>query len=109
VTPDPPFTVHVAQEAAERIRRRGGRLYLWNEPVGRIGVRDRLAFHPPSDRAFECYLHAKRDVQICVPPDFAFSEMIVRAQRRPFGGVRVYADGKRWGRRGGDAGSAPAG
>ena len=98
--PDPAQTVHVSRDAAERIRGRGGRLFLRNEPVGRLGLRDRFAYSPPSGGDFECHRYAKREVQICVPSDFPYQEVIVRAQRRPFRGIRVYVNGRRWGWRG---------
>jgi hypothetical protein len=90
----------VSRDAAKRIIPRGGRLYLWNEPFGRIGLRDRLAFEVPSRGEFVCHRDAKTDVQVCLPRDAPFSEVIVRARRWPFRGARVYANGRRWGWRG---------
>jgi len=103
---EPPFSVHIAGDAAERIRRRGGRLFLWQRPVG-VGIRDYVSIGaPPSDLVFDCYHHAKRDLQICVATDLGPREIIVQARRWPFSGVRVYVDGKRWGWRG-EAVTAP--
>jgi hypothetical protein len=97
---DPPFTVHVAAGAAKRINAGGGRLFLWNRAVGKSGIRDFLSFRPPPDVEFECYYHAKRGVQLCVALQLNPKEIIVRARRWPFSGVRVCVDGKRWGWRG---------
>jgi hypothetical protein len=56
---------------------------------------------PPVQMQFESYHHHDtRDIEICVPPDFGFSEVIVRSRRWPFSGVRVYVNGRRWGLRG---------
>lgn len=90
----------MTRDAAERLRDRGGRLFLWNEPFGRIGLRDRFAYSPPSGGDFESHRYAKRDLQICVPPDFPYQEVIVRARRWPLRGIRVYVNGRRWGWRG---------
>jgi hypothetical protein len=79
----------------------GGRLFLWSEPVGRSGSRDRVSIGtPPTGVAFECHHYAKRDLQVCVADDLMPREVIVRTRRWPFSGVRVYVDGKRWGWRG---------
>jgi len=103
-----PFAVHVTGDAGERIRAGGGRLFLWLEPVGRGGSRDCMSIgSPPPGVEFACHHYEKRSVQICVARDLEPREVIVRARRRPFRGVRVYVDGKRWGWRG-DVVSSPA-
>jgi hypothetical protein len=97
----------VTRDAAERIRGRGGRLFLWQEHVGRAGARDRMALDsPPADIEFDSHHDAKRDLQICVASNLGAREVVVRARRWPFTGVRVYVNGKRWGWRG-DTISAP--
>jgi hypothetical protein len=59
-----------------------------------------VSFKPPPDVEFACYHHRKRSVQVCVSRGLNPREVIVRARRWPFSGVRVYVDGKRWGWRG---------
>jgi hypothetical protein len=101
VASDPPFAIHVTRDAAERMRLRGGRLFLWQQPVGRMGSRDRLSLgSPPAGAQFTCHHYAKRDLQVCVSAGLEPREVIVRARRWPFSGIRVYVDGKRWGWRG---------
>jgi hypothetical protein len=94
-----PLIVRVSPKAAARIRDRGGRLYLWVQPVGAAFVRDRLAFDRvagPWD--FECV--ESSGVEICVARDVAASEIRVEPRRWPLRGLRAWVDGKRWGRRG---------
>lgn len=103
-----PFTIHVTREAAERVTRQQGRVFLWETRVGKTGVRDHTSLgSAPSHVSFDCY-YARREVQICVAEGLELREVIIRARRWPFPGVRVYVDGKRWGWRG-DAVSAPVG
>jgi hypothetical protein len=91
--------VRVARAAAERIRRRGGRLYLWQTAVGGAWLLDRMAFERPSEVwDFECT--ESEAVELCVSAGTAVHEIRVEPSRWPFGGVRVYVDGKRWGWRG---------
>lgn len=98
---EPPFPVHITEDAAERIRSRGGRLFLWQRPVGRSYLRDCLSMtSPPTDIDFDCYHQSRRDVHVCIPSDLEVREIIVRARRWPFSGVRIYVDGGRWGWRG---------
>ncbi|MBD0329145.1 MAG: hypothetical protein ICV64_03475 [Thermoleophilia bacterium] len=98
------MNVHVSTEAAEHIRGRGGRLFLWSTPVGRAFVRDHLAFAPPAEPVeFAC--RSRRGVDVCVAQDVGAREVLVRTPRRPLRGLRVHVDGKRWGWRGGAAGS----
>jgi hypothetical protein len=74
----PQFIVHVAPEAADRIRRGGGRLFVWTRQVGRGGTRDFHSFGPPpSDIAFGCRHDSKRDVEICIAADLTPREVIV--------------------------------
>jgi len=61
---------------------------------------------PPAGVEFACHHHAKRDLQICIATELEPREVIVRARRWPFSGIRMYVDGKRWGWRG-DAVESP--
>ena len=93
------MVVRVAPNAAARIRERGGRLYLWVEPVGDAFSRDRLAFDRvagPWD--FECV--ESGGVEVCVARDVGASEIFVEPRRWPLRGVRARVNGKTWGRRG---------
>jgi hypothetical protein len=98
--------VRVTPEAAVRIRRRGGRLFLWQQPVGRAFVREQLQF----DRVlgpWEFVCVGVEGVEVCLAGGMPGAEVRVEASRWPRGGVRVYVDGKRWGRRG-DSADIPA-
>ena len=93
--------MHVEGEAAQRILRRGGRLFLWQEAVGRAWLRDCLAIGaPPPDVTFDCEQDLRAGVEVCVADDVEAREIVVRARRWPLRGVRVYVDGKPWGTRG---------
>jgi len=64
-------------------------------------MRDCIAFDAaPSDISFDCHHYAKRNLQVCIAANLRPQEVIVRAGKWPFSGVRVYVDGKRWGWRG---------
>ncbi len=92
--------IGVLSEAARRIRVKRGRLFLWQEPVGRAWVRDRISFdEPPRHLEFKCD-HVK-EIDVCVAFNVPTPRNVdVKPRRRPFRGVRVYVDGKRWGWRG---------
>ena len=97
------MVVRVASEAAARIRTRGGRVFLWQEPVGAAFVRDRLAFRRPGERwQFKSFQRA--GVEICLAPEVGAREVFVRPRRWPLPGIRVEVNGKDWGRRGEVAG-----
>ena len=98
--------MRVDGEAAQRILQRGGRLFLWQRPVGRAWLQDCLAIGtPPPDVRFHCEQDLRAGVEVCIAEDVEASEIVVRARRRPLRGVRVYVDGKPWGTRG-DVGGA---
>jgi hypothetical protein len=91
--------VRVSPKAALRIRERGGRLYLWEHPVGDAFVRDRLAFDRVTGRwDFECV--ESGGVEICIDRTIGASEVVVEPRRWPLRGVRARVNGKPWGRRG---------
>jgi hypothetical protein len=98
----PPFELYVSGDAVDRIHGAGGRIFIWNEPVG-LGVRDCVSSTPPPNVMFDSYLYEKRDVEVwtCVPEEFEFEKVTVQLRRWPFRGYRVtVGGGERWGFRG---------
>ena len=92
------MNVRVAPEAAARIRDQGGRLYLWEQPVGEAFVRDRLAFDYAGPSLFRCVESA--GLEVCVARDVSAHDIVVEPRRWPLRGVRASVNGTRWGRRG---------
>jgi predicted DNA-binding transcriptional regulator AlpA len=62
-------SIEVEDEAAERIRQDGGRLFVWTEPVG-AGQRDRVATRPPSGVYFTSRYLAGQEVEILLEEGF---------------------------------------
>jgi hypothetical protein len=97
--------LEVTPEAGRRIRGRGGRLFVWQTPVG-AWLRDDAAFEPPADVAFHTLFDA--GVEVGVGEDVDVRDTVrVTAKRWPGRGVKVLVDGKVWGRRGEAAGGDP--
>jgi hypothetical protein len=98
-------TISVERAAGERIRKRGGRVFLWQLPVGTQAVRDCVSLERgPAELNFDQFHDDKRGIDVYLAKDVIAREVIIRSRRWPFGGVRIYVDGKRWGWGGGDPG-----
>ena len=96
----PPPTVVAAADAAAEVRRRGGRIYLWQTPVGGGFALDKLATDPPAeDVAFETLHGDGFDVLVDERLE-PTSELRIALRRFPRRRLEVLWDGARWGRRG---------
>ena len=90
--------LEVTREAARRVRRRTGELFLWQEPVGHAWVSDELDYERPHHVEFRRRHDAGIDVFIAE----GIRASLVRVEPRfwPWLGIKVRVDGKLWGRRG---------
>jgi hypothetical protein len=89
----------VTPEAAEYIGDRGGRLYLWQEPVGNAWVTDHMAFMDPS-RGTSFIPNWVGGVAVMLGEELELPESVrIRLGRIPRR-LHIEWDGERWGRRG---------
>jgi hypothetical protein len=89
----------VTQEAADFIGERGGRLYLWQEPVGRSWTADHVAFVDPS-RGIRFTEAWAGGVAVMLADDLESPRSVrIRLDRIPHR-LHIEWDGARWGRRG---------
>jgi hypothetical protein len=87
--------IYISPGAADEVRRLGGRVFLWQEPVGRAWLRERSGFDRPANVEFDCH-RVLTMVEICIGrPTERIRALRVERARRPFRGIRVYADGAR--------------
>jgi hypothetical protein len=54
--------LQVTREAARRVRRQGGALYLWQDPVGHAWLEDELSFRRPDGIDFRTFHDAGVEV-----------------------------------------------
>jgi hypothetical protein len=93
-------SVEVTADAAERIVERGGRLYLWQAPVGSAWLQDRADFRKPDGIAF-CRIPAGL-ISVMVAEDLVLPETLtISTHRLVPKRVNVQWDEKTWGWRGG--------
>ncbi|MGH3070680.1 MAG: hypothetical protein ACRDNB_00230 [Gaiellaceae bacterium] len=90
--------MEVTREAARRIRRRTGELYLWLEPVGGAWVSDELDYVRPERIEFRAYHDAGIDVFVATNIKARLLRVVPRFW--PLRGIKAFVDGKRWGARG---------
>ena len=92
--------VLVSRAALARIRRGGGRLYLWQHDVGSGFATERLGTEPPWERVdFDSFDVAGVEIRIDRSIELP-RELRIQARWWPFGGVKAYFDGVRFGWRG---------
>jgi hypothetical protein len=96
--------VGVTPEAAEYISLRGGRLYLWEDAVGRAWAVDRSAFVDPG-RGITFRTVGAGGVALMLAADLEEPKTLqIRVDRLPHR-LHVEWDGARWGWRGGAEGA----
>jgi hypothetical protein len=91
--------IDVTPEAAAQVRSKGGRLFLWQTPVGEW-LEDHADFRCPEDIGFDTI--DVEGIQVLIASDIALPESIV-IERSRFGSrlkLRILWDWKVWGRRG---------
>ncbi|MFL5915604.1 MAG: hypothetical protein ACJ752_08205 [Gaiellaceae bacterium] len=95
----------VSQEAADYIGERGGRLYLWQEPVGKSWAADHIAFVDPS-RGIPFTVVWIGGVAVMLAEDLEPPQSLRLRLRLDHFPRRLHVewDGARWGWRGGAEG-----
>jgi hypothetical protein len=89
----------VTQEAADYIGAKGGRLYLWQEPVGKNWAADHVAFIEP--RGGIPFTAAwVSGVAVMIADDLDLPQRVRITLRRIPRRLRIEWDGERWGQRG---------
>jgi hypothetical protein len=88
----------VTPEAAEYIGDRGGRLYLWQEPVGNAWVTDHMAFIDPSRGDF--IPNWVGGVAVMLGEDLELPQGVRISLGSISRRLHIEWDGERWGRRG---------
>jgi hypothetical protein len=108
-TEERPFTIEVSPEAAERIRGKGGTLYLWERPVG-AWLEDKAGFARPDTVAVEFDEFDIDGIHILIASDIELAEHLTIEHSRfsPRLKLHILWDGQPWGRRGSVA-SDPSG
>jgi hypothetical protein len=103
-SPDEPEAteVLVTEQARELIRRRGGRVFLWQHPFGRGYVTDKVGYHPPTDVEFRCLddsdgISVWMDVEVPLPSVLEIRTGRDWLLRRR---LRIRWEGLDWGARG---------
>jgi hypothetical protein len=92
--------IRVSDWAAGHIAARGGRLYLWQQPVGRAYVRDRSGFQDPNIGVGFRALPAA-EIDILVADDLELPEQLtLRRALWPPWKLRIEWNGETWGVRG---------
>ena len=90
--------LEVTREAARRVLRRTGELYLWQEPVGNAWASDELDYERLDHVEFR--RHHDAGIDIFVAKDLSASLIQVEPRFWPWRGIRARVDGQVWGRRG---------
>ena len=92
--------LQVSQDAAGYIRERGGRLYLWQEAVGKAWASDHMGFDDPRHGVAFSPVWTDGGVALMLAEDLdAPRSVFVRLRRVPRG-LHVEWDGRTWGWRG---------
>jgi hypothetical protein len=92
--------VAITDDATQAIVDHGGRLFLWNEPVGAGWLRDRQSFTEPSSGPTFVDIPLGR-VTLLLGEDVSLPEDItITFHHVPRKHVRVEWDGRPWGARG---------